>query len=155
MSHLATVELTTVSAAQGNESFPQRRLRFSKSEVFANLAEFLRTRDLPVGLDSIGTDPDLFGQETLDQLGIDFATPEDLDFFLCTLGDKSMPGAGPVRTFISEDGCLQIDKFESHGLYVHVIDGDAVVVCVSNRDGAVCPQWAEPFGRCAIPSEIA
>lgn len=151
---MTTLELTTVSAAQGNETYPQRRLRFLQSEVFANLAEFLRTREEPVGLDSVATDPDLFGQQTLDEQSIDFVTPEDLDFFLCTIGDKSMPGTGKVRTFMSEDGCLQIDKFERDGLHVHVIDGDAVVVCVSNYDGAVLPQWAEAFDRCAVPVAI-
>ena len=149
----ATASLITVSAPQGNESYPQRRLRFAQSDVFARLVDFMRNQPIPLGLDSIETDPDL-RSPLVAALDIDFATPADVDFFLATLGDKSMPGTGLVKTFISEDGCVQIDTYQSHGLYVHVIDGDAVIVCVATHPGAVMPHWTETFERCGVSTEV-
>lgn len=150
----ATASLTSVSAFQQNESYPEHRLRFSQSDVFARIAEFIRMHATPLGLDSLETDPD-FRSPRVAALDIDFATPEDVDFFLSTIGDKNMPGTSLVKTFISEDGCMQIDVFESNGLFVHNIDGiDASIVCVANHAGAVIPHWAEAFERCGVSTEI-
>lgn len=150
---MTSAVLTSISAPQGNESYPARRLRFSKSPVFESLVRFVSENPCAIGIDSIATEPDVSGT-LLRDLGIDFATAEDVDFFLSTLSDTSLPGAGTVRTFISEDGHLQIEAFTKNGLYVHVIDGDAVVVCVANCAGAVQPHWAEAFERCAVPTAV-
>lgn len=149
---MTTPTLTSVSECQHNETYPERRLRFSQSEVFERLATFLRTRETPLCLDSIATDPGLHSAAFLRGLNIDFATPEDVDFFVSTLGDKSLPGVSAVRTFTSEDGHVQIEAFQSHEVYVYVIDGgDASIVCVSGHAGAVDEHWAETFARCGVP----
>lgn len=149
---MTTTTLTSISTAQENEGYPARRLRFAASDVFQKLVAFMLAHPEPIGFDSVGTM--VSPNQLLAQHGIDFMTAEDLDFFVSTLSDTTLPGAEPFTDHNSKCGTVSVRAFKSYGLYVHIVECDRMAVCVANRAGAVEPYWSTIFEPCNVPTAI-